>query len=96
MTPHAAVTLGDADFLRDYARVEPEGEYEISFIWGMPLYECARNGKHEMARILLEGGADPNGQVYASGTPLSEAYGQRNDEMIALRSRGHIDIPRAL
>jgi hypothetical protein len=34
--------------------------------------------------MLLERGADPNGQVYASGTPLSEAYGQRDDEMIAL------------
>jgi len=65
-------------------RVEPEGDYEISFTWGMPLYECARNGKHELACILLEHGADPNGQVYASGTPLSEAYGQRDEQMIAL------------
>jgi ankyrin repeat protein len=68
-------------------RVDPEGDYEISFTWGMPLYECTRNGKHEMARMLLEAGADPNGQVYASGTPLSEAYGQRDDEMIALLER---------
>jgi ankyrin repeat protein len=37
-----------------------------------------------MARMLLEHGADPNGQVYASGTPLSEAYGQRDERMIAL------------
>src|SRR6516165_9133626 len=40
-----------------------------------------------MARFLLEAGADPNGQVYASGTPLSEAYGQRDEEMIALLER---------
>ena len=36
-----------------------------------------------MALLLLELGADPNGQVYAGGTPLSEAYGQRDSEMIA-------------
>jgi ankyrin repeat protein len=40
--------------------------------------------KHAMAEMLLERGADPNGQVYASGTPLSEAYGQRDEKMIAL------------
>ena len=40
-----------------------------------------------MARLLLERGADANGQVYASGTPLSEAYGQRDSEMIALLER---------
>jgi ankyrin repeat protein len=40
-----------------------------------------------MAEMLLERGADPNGQVYASGTPLSEAYGQRDKEMIALLER---------
>lgn len=60
-----------------------EGD-SMSYTWGMPLYECARNGKHEMAEMLLEKGADPNGQVYASGTPLSEAYGQRDERMIAL------------
>jgi ankyrin repeat protein len=40
-----------------------------------------------MAEMLLERGADPNGQVYASGTPLSEAYGQRDERMIALLER---------
>ncbi len=65
-------------------RVEPEGIEEIAFSWGMPLYECARHSKHAMAEILLARGADPNAQVYASGTPLSEAYGQRDDAMVAL------------
>jgi hypothetical protein len=40
-----------------------------------------------MAEMLLERGADPNGAVYASGTPLSEAYGQRDEKMIALLER---------
>src|SRR5262249_38189258 len=65
-------------------RVGSEGEEEIAFSWGMPLYHCSRFRKPEMAKMLLERGADPNGQVYASGTPLSEAYGQRDEQMIAL------------
>ena len=65
-------------------RVESEGVEEIAFSWGMPLYECARYGKHEMAEMLLKRGADANGRVYASGTPLSEAYGQQDERMIAL------------
>ena len=69
------------------ARVRVEEDDHVSFSWGMPLYQCARYGKHAMAEILLEGGADPNGQVYASGTPLSEAYGQRDEKMIALLER---------
>ena len=69
------------------ARVRTDEVDEITFTWGMPLYECARAGKLAMAEILLERGADPNGQVYASGTPLSEAYGQRDERMIALLER---------
>ena len=65
-------------------RVESEGVEEIAFSWGMPLYECARYGKHTMAEMLLKRGADPNGRVYASGTPLSEAFGRQDERMIAL------------
>lgn len=66
------------------ARVRVDDSDQGTFSWGMPLYQCARRGKPDMARILLERGADPNGQVYASGTPLSEAYGQRDERMIIL------------
>lgn len=61
------------------------GEHE--FTWGMPLYAAVRQHDHLAARILLDRGADPNGQVYASGTPLSEAYGQIDEPMIALLIR---------
>ena len=53
----------------------------------MPLYQCARSVKHAMAELLLEHGADPNAQVYASGTPLSAAFGQRDERMIELLIR---------
>ena len=66
------------------ARVRVADSEQGTHSWGMPLYQCTRYGKHNMARILLERGADPNGQVYASGTPLSEAYGQRDERMITL------------
>jgi ankyrin repeat protein len=69
------------------ARVRVSSEEEPAYTWGMPLYQCTRHGKYEMAEMLLQYGADPNGQVYASGTPLSEAYGQRDDKMIALLER---------
>jgi ankyrin repeat protein len=69
------------------ARVRVDDDDEPTFTLGMPLYECARHGKYAMAEILLDRGADANGQVYASGTPLSEAYGQRDDRMVALLER---------
>jgi len=84
--PEMLTLLLDAGFDPD-ARVRVEGVDEVAFTWGMPLYQCVRRGQHAMAEMLLDRGADPNGQVYASGTPLSEAYGQRDDRMIALLER---------
>ncbi len=52
--------------------------------WGMPLRSAAGAGKFAAAKLLLERGADPNGQVYASGTPVFAAYGRRDREMIRL------------
>jgi len=69
------------------ARVRVSGEDTSVTTWGMPLYQCARTCKHTMAEMLLKRGADPDGQVYASGTPLSEAFGQADERMIALLER---------
>jgi ankyrin repeat protein len=38
------------------ARVRVEDDDRITFSWGMPLYQCARYGKHVMAEMLLERG----------------------------------------
>lgn len=84
--PEIMTMLLDAGFDPD-ARVRVDGIDEVTFSWGMPLYQCARSGRHDMARLLLERGADANGQVYAGGTPLSEAYGQRDEAMIELLER---------
>jgi hypothetical protein len=40
-----------------------------------------------MAEILLARGADPNGQVCASGTPVGRAYGARDWAMVELLQR---------
>jgi ankyrin repeat protein len=68
-------------------RFEGGDEDLVEFTWGMPLWHCASTGKHAMAETLLQRGADPNAQVYASGTPLYQAYGRRDERMIALLER---------
>ena len=88
--PDALLALLEAGFDPD-ARAPVEDGVDT---WGMPLYTCVRGHKHEMAEMLLKFGADANGQVYASGTPLSEAYGQRDEEMISLLVR-HGGVPNA-
>lgn len=83
-----AVDAGRADVLETLLEsgFDPDARVALddADTWGMPLYACVRAGRHDMAEILLRHGADANGQVYASGTPLSEAYGQRDERMIAL------------
>ena len=49
--------------------------------WGLPLWYAALAGRHDIAELLLDRGADPNANVYASGWPLRNAY-QRNDEAL--------------
>jgi ankyrin repeat protein len=46
--------------------------------WGMPLWHAAGDAKYAMAEMLLEHGADPNGRVYASGSPVFQAYSRRD------------------
>jgi ankyrin repeat protein len=68
-------------------RVRVEGLDEATFSWGSPLWHCAGRGKHAMAELLLTHGADPNAQVYASGSPVFQAYGQRDWKMVELLER---------
>ena len=68
-------------------RVRLAGTEEVGYSWGMPLYSCAGVGKLAMAEMLLERGADPNGQVFTSGTPVGRAYGERDPTMVQLLAR---------
>jgi len=54
---------------------------------GRPLWLAARHGKHEIAEMLLNAGADVNAYVNAAGNPLSCAYTSRDTRMKDLLRR---------
>ena len=58
-------------------------EQEV-FSRGLPLWHCARQGRYAMAETLLNRGANPNAQVYASGSPIFTAHGRRDFAMVDL------------
>jgi ankyrin repeat protein len=64
---------------------------------GGPLFQAVVLNRIEMARLLLERGADPNAEVWCSGSPAYRAYEYRNPEMIDLIERygGWIDAGSA-
>jgi ankyrin repeat protein len=49
--------------------------------WGMPLWYAALAGQRDLVELLLDRGADPNANVYASGWPLRNAWGHKNDSV---------------
>jgi ankyrin repeat protein len=49
--------------------------------WGMPLWCAALAGDLPMTRLLLDRGADPNANVYASGWPLRNAWQHEDDSV---------------
>ncbi|MEM1213613.1 MAG: ankyrin repeat domain-containing protein [Planctomycetota bacterium] len=57
---------------------------EEAVSWGGPIWRAAAYGRHDVARLLLERGADPNANVYASGWPLDRAYEQGDRAMVEL------------
>ena len=65
-------------------RSRVEGTDDVGYSWGLPLYLCARSGKLVIAELLLARGADPNGQVMASGSPTYMAYVRKDQAMIQL------------
>jgi ankyrin repeat protein len=51
---------------------------------GGPLFQAVVLDRIELARLLLERGADPNARVFTAGSAADKAYGGGNSEMIAL------------
>ncbi len=68
-------------------RTRLEDVDETFYTWGMPLHHCAGTGKYAMAEMLLARGADPNGQVYASGSVMYSALHAGDAAMVALLER---------
>jgi ankyrin repeat protein len=54
---------------------------EPTLSWGAPLWHAAWAGRLDIAALLLDRGADPNANLYASGWPLSRAYERGDDGM---------------
>ena len=52
--------------------------------WGGPLWFAALCGRHEIAEVLLDRGADVNAVVYACGDALCNADATRDERMQAL------------
>jgi ankyrin repeat protein len=51
---------------------------------GGPLFCCVVKNNRHMADMLLARGADPNANVFTSGTPFYRAHAENNAEFIAL------------
>jgi ankyrin repeat protein len=69
------------------ARVRLHDVDDAPFTWGMPLQHTVHLKRYEMARMLLERGADPNASIYASGDPMFSAYSEGDGKMVALLER---------
>jgi hypothetical protein len=65
-------------------RIRVGGLEEVVYSWGRPLQLCAAANQLALAQLLLNGGADPNGEIYAAGTPVSTAYRTRDEAMLKL------------
>lgn len=84
--PDVLALLLDLGFDPD-ERMRLQNLEAAEYSWGMPLWHCAALKRYAMAETLLTRGADPNGRVYASGSPVFRAYMEGDREMIALLQR---------
>jgi ankyrin repeat protein len=78
--------LGSAELLLDLGadvdeRVLLEELEDQTQSWGLPLWYAALAGDLTMTKLLLDRGADPNANVYASGWPLRNAWGHADDQV---------------
>jgi ankyrin repeat protein len=73
-------TLLDAGLDPNETRRIKEYESEI-FTQGEPLWIAAGESQYDIAELLLERGADPNADLYASGDPVSRAYNNCDERM---------------
>jgi ankyrin repeat protein len=62
-------------------RILLEALEEPAESWGMPLWYAALAGDLAITRLLLDRGADPNANVYASGWPLHNAWNHKDDSV---------------
>lgn len=82
--------LLDSGFDPDERVSYGEGDW-IAYSQGYPLWYAAALGRHEMATLLLDRGANPNVHVDSSGSAVYSAYSHKQWQMAELlRARGGI------
>ncbi|HYM00796.1 MAG TPA: ankyrin repeat domain-containing protein [Blastocatellia bacterium] len=82
--------LLDCGFDPDERVSDGEGDW-IAYSQGYPLWHAAALGRHEMANLLLDRGADPNAHVDSSGSAVHSAYSHKQWQMVELlQKRGGI------
>jgi ankyrin repeat protein len=59
-------------------RMTFESLEEPTLSWGMPLWHAALANQRDIVELLLDRGADPNANVYASGWPLRNAWNHQD------------------
>jgi ankyrin repeat protein len=63
-----------------------------NFLTNMPLHAAAAGGRIEAARLLLQGGADPNARQHGAYTPLMTASFVNNRELAELLIAFNADV----
>lgn len=80
-----AIEKGDFNLIDYYLRVGIDPNYQHPEFMAAPLVESIRFNKLDIAKLLLEHGADPNiKEVMGGDTPLSVAKAQKNQAAIDL------------
>jgi ankyrin repeat protein len=86
----ALAFLLDCGFDPDERVSSGEGDW-IAYSQGFPLWHAAALGRREMAKLLLDRGANPNVHVDSSGSAVYSAYSHKQWPMVELlRERGGI------
>lgn len=86
-----ACQKADIELVKMYIRMGVNPNYQHPEFGISPLIESIRLGNNEIARFLLENGADPSlKEDFGPETPLSMAISRGNVEMIAVLT-GYLD-----
>jgi len=88
-----AVEGDDLELLRYHLRMGMDPNFQHPEVLCLPLVECARLGRLEMAKLLLEHGADPELPAAWEGLNALETAERYRQEAVGALLRGHLGLP---